>query len=227
MIPLRDRNPSGTFPLVTVSLILANVVVFFYEVRVGGPLLTNPAMQNFFNSYGAVPGEIIKLRGLHTLITSMFVHGGWMHLIGNMLYLWIFGDNVEHLLGHFRFLVFYLLAGTAAALTHLVVTANFAPAGLTVPMVGASGAISGVLGAYFVKYPRARVLVLIPIFYFITVREIPAVVALGVWFLLQLFSGLGSVGLAAGAGVAFWAHIGGFVAGIVLINLFPRRRRWR
>lgn len=185
--------------------------------------MSAPALRELLYEYGARPGEIIQLNSLHTLFTSMFLHGGWVHLISNMLYLWIFGDNVESLLGHGRFLGFYLTSGVIAALTHVAVSVSFSPASLDVPMIGASGAISGVLGAYVVKYPRARVLVLIPIFYFITFREIPALFVLGLWFVLQLFYGLGSLAAPGGTGVAFWAHIGGFVAGIVLVNVFRRR----
>jgi len=225
LIPLRDRNPSGTTPLITLSLIFANVAVFLYELQIGGPFLSAPALRRFVYTYGAQPIEIVHLRSLYAVFTSMFLHGGWMHLIGNMLYLWIFGDNVEHLLGHGRFLAFYLTSGVMAAVTHVAVAVAFSPASLEVPMIGASGAISGVLGAYVLKYPRARVLVMIPIFYFITFREISAVFVLGFWFFLQLLYGLGSLGVEGGGGVAFWAHVGGFVAGMVLVNVFRRRRR--
>lgn len=226
MIPLRDRNPSETIPIVNISLILVNVIVFFFELQIGGFDLGGRDLQRFFYLYGFVPEQFERASSVYSIFTSMFLHGSWMHIVGNMLYLWIFGDNVENLLGHARYLVFYLISGVAAGLTHVFFAVNFSPASLSVPMIGASGAISGVLGAYIMRYPRARVLVLIPIFYFITLREIPAVLVLGIWFVLQLFSGVGSLGVQEGGGVAFWAHVGGFVAGAVLIHLFaPRRRR--
>ena len=142
-----------------------------------------------------------------------------MHIIGNMLYLWIFGDNIEHYLGHFKFVIFYFLCGLIAVFAHIILGGAW-----EVPMVGASGAISGVLGAYLVKYPRAKVVVIIPIIWFLTIRAIPALFVLGFWFIMQLFSGLGSIG-SQGGGVAFWAHIGGFAAGAILILIFPAKQR--
>lgn len=210
MIPLKDHNPRSTPPVVTVVIILANVVAFYSEIRYGfDPVITR---------FGAVPSDILHGLRLETLFTSMFLHGGFMHIAGNMLYLWIFGDNIEHYLGHSRFLVFYLLCGLLATLGHILL-------GCTshVPLVGASGAISGVLGAYLVKYPKAKVVVLIPIIWFLTVRTIPAFFVLGFWFLLQLLYGLGSLDT-QGGGVAFWAHVGGFVAGMALVLVFPTRR---
>ncbi len=211
MIPLKDHNPRSTPPVVTVVIILANVVAFYSEIRYGfDPVITR---------FGAVPSDILHGLRLETLFTSMFLHGGFMHIAGNMLYLWIFGDNIEHYLGHSRFLVFYLLCGLLATLGHILLGGAS-----HVPMVGASGAISGVLGAYLVKYPKAKVVVLIPIIWFLTVRTIPAFFVLGFWFLLQLFYGLGSLDT-QGGGVAFWAHVGGFVAGMALVLVFPTRRR--
>ncbi|MCZ6818275.1 MAG: rhomboid family intramembrane serine protease [Calditrichaeota bacterium] len=211
MIPLKDHNPRSTPPVVTVVIILANVVAFYSEIRYGfDPVITR---------FGAVPSDILHGLRLETLFTSMFLHGGFMHIAGNMLYLWIFGDNIEHYLGHSRFLVFYLLCGLLATLGHILLGGAS-----HVPMVGASGAISGVLGAYLVKYPKAKVVVLIPIIWFLTVRTIPAFFVLGFWFLLQLLYGLGSLDT-QGGGVAFWAHVGGFAAGMALVLVFPTRRR--
>ena len=158
-------------------------------------------------------------------ITSMFLHGGWLHLFGNMLYLWIFGDNVEDRLGHFPFLIFYLLCGVGAGIVHTIFNASS-----FVPSIGASGAIAGVLGAYVVSYPFARVLTLVPIFVFFQVIEIPALIVLGFWFVMQLFSGtaaLATTTSASSGGVAWWAHVGGFVIGMVLVGLFPRKDRPR
>jgi len=211
MIPLKDDNPRSVIPFLTISFIVINVVVFFFEIKYG--------LKNVVYTYGAIPSQIMAGENLKTLFTSMFLHGGPMHLIGNMLYLWIFGDNVENYLGHGKFIFFYFVCGLAAVFAHILL------GGISeTPMVGASGAISGVLGAYLIKYPKARVLVLIPIFYFITIRAIPAVFVLGLWFVMQLFSGLSSLGY-QGGGVAFWAHVGGFVAGAGLIYLLPGSKR--
>ncbi len=213
MIPLKDDNPRNTFPLATVVIIAINIVVFFFEVQAG----YSPIIER----YGAVPQQLLRGRFLETILTSMFLHGGFMHLGGNMLYLWIFGDNIEHYLGSGRFVMFYLACGLLALAAHVAIGGSS-----EIPLVGASGAISGVLGAYMVKYPRAKVLVLIPIIWFLTIRAVPAIFVLGFWFVMQLFSGIGTIG-AEGGGVAFWAHIGGFVAGAGLIFLFPARRRHR
>jgi membrane associated rhomboid family serine protease len=211
VIPLRDTIPSATYPIVNYTLIVANVAVFFYEQSLGH------AAERFIYTYGLVPrhfaGEI------PTLFTSMFLHGGWMHLIGNMLYLHIFGDNVEDQVGHARYLGLYFAAGAVAGITQVVTNAHSA-----LPMVGASGAIAGVSGAYFVFFPRARIVTLVPIFVFLQVVEIPAVFFLLVWFAIQLLSGIGSLGSDVG-GVAFWAHIGGFVAGMALGPMLAMRRR--
>lgn len=215
MIPIKDDNPVSTKPVVTIALILLNVVMFYYELQLG--------FETVIKRYGAIPANIVQGQDLETLFTSMFLHGGLFHLLGNMLYLWIFGDNIEHYLGHFKFIAFYFLCGLAAVFAHIILGAVFGEAP-NVPMVGASGAISGVLGAYFVKYPKARVLVIIPIIFIWTIRPIPALFVLGLWFIMQLFSGVSTIGM-QGGGVAFWAHIGGFVAGVILIFLFPRQRR--
>jgi membrane associated rhomboid family serine protease len=214
MIPLSDVIPSRTTPVVTAALIIVNAVVFLYQQTLPDPLL-----QQFIASYALVPASF----SVPALITSQFLHGGWMHILSNMLYLWIFGDNVEDRLGRGKFLVFYLGAGAAAAILQTL----FDPFSI-VPMVGASGAIAGVMGAYFVLYPQSRVLTAVFLIIFFDIVEIPAVFFLGLWFLLQLLSGVGSLTISSsGGGVAFWAHIGGFVAG-VLIGLVLRSRdnRW-
>ena len=216
MFPVSDVIPSRTTPLVTIGLIALNALVFLYQVSLGPEQL-----RVFMASYAVVPAWFSLL----TLITSQFLHGGWMHIIGNMLYLWIFGDNVEDRLGHVRYLVFYLAAGAAAGLLQVVFNPSSA-----VPMVGASGAIAGVMGAYFVLYPQSRVLTAVFIFIFFDLVEIPAIFFLGIWFLMQLLSGVGSLGVrsAEGGGTAFWAHVGGFAVG-ALVGLMLRRRdrRWK
>src|SRR6187401_911966 len=200
MIPLSDVIPSRTKPVVTVGLIVVNAVVFLYQL-----MLPEPALQVFVGSYALIPAWF----SVPALFTSQFLHGGWMHVISNMLYLWIFGDNVEDRLGHIPFLIFYLGAGAVAALLQTL----FNPFS-SVPMLGASGAIAGVMGAYFVLYPQSRVLTLIFLFIFVDIVEIPAIFFLGIWFLMQLLDGVGSLGIGSAAGgVAFWAHVGGFVVG--------------
>ena len=224
MIPLRDKNPSGTFPTVTVLIILANVGAFFFELRLGAR-----GLEGLFQLCGVVPLRAKAALAGHpaqgvvfgvSVFTSMFLHGGWMHLIGNMWYLWIFGDNVEDRLGHWKFMAFYLLCGVLAALAHTIFHLNS-----QVPTVGASGAIAGVLGAYLVLYPRARILTLVPIFFFITFVNLPAVFVLGAWFVIQLLNH--TLTLGAATAVAWMAHIGGFLAGMLLIRLFPCRHGFR
>lgn len=227
MIPLRDRNPTTTTPYVTYALLAVNVAVFLYELSLG------PLMQTFverfgvvpfFLTSGAVPGSLV------TPVTSMFLHGGWAHILGNMWFLYVFGDNVEDRLGHARYLVFYLASGLGAAALQVAIDPSS-----TVPMVGASGAISGVLGAYAALFPGARVLTLVPIFVFIQFIELPAVLLIAGWFLLQLLQGVLSLGVSAQGGIAFFAHIGGFVAGLALIRVLkpkppsriPVYRTWR
>ncbi len=222
MIPLRDDNPTETMPVVTVGIIVAATLVFFYQLSLGPE-----AGQRFVYQFGAIPAVlfgqeslprgIVALPASFSLITSMFLHGGLLHLIGNMLYLWIFGNNIEDAMGHVRFIAFYLLCGVIAAMSHALVEP-----GSVAPMIGASGAISGVLGAYLLLYPRAHVLVLIPLGFFTRLMYIPAGFVLGFWFVLQLISGTASTG-GGGGGVAWFAHIGGFLAGIVLIGFFKRR----
>ena len=217
MFPISDVIPSRTTPFVTVSLIAINVVVFLYQVT-----LSDLALELFVGTYALIPAWF----SWPALFTSQFLHAGWMHAIGNMLYLWIFGDNVEDRLGHGRFLIFYLASGAAAALLQML----FNPFS-NVPMVGASGAIAGVMGAYFVLYPHSRVLTAVFLVIFFDIIEIPAIFFLGIWFLMQLLSGVGSLGAsnAAGGGTAFWAHIGGFVVGAAIgavLRATDRGRRW-
>jgi membrane associated rhomboid family serine protease len=212
MIPLRDNIPSRTVPFVTYTLIGANLLAFGFELSLGQHL------QQFIHIFGVVPAKVTTIisqaphlayYAVLPLFTSIFLHGGWMHLLGNMLYLYIFGDNVESALGHIRYLIFYLCSGVAASLVHI----SFNP-GSDIPTVGASGAIAGVLGAYFLLFPRARISTLVPIFFFIQIVEIPALLFLGIWFLIQFLSGSMTLGSgAAAAGVAWWAHIGGFAVG--------------
>ncbi len=215
MIPLKDDNPRTAFPLVNTLLIIANVLVFIHQVS-----LPTPAGQAFIDTYGAIPQIIMQGEKMEALLSSMFLHGGFFHLFGNMLYLFIFGDNVENLLGSLRYLFFYLLCGVGAALAHILTQPDS-----LIPMVGASGAISGVLGAYAVSFPRARVLVLLPIIFIATFR-VPAFLVLGQWFVLQLFAGVSTIGVAEGGGVAWFAHVGGFVIGIILLRFFKPRKRY-
>ena len=212
MIPLRDVIPSRTTPYITVTIILLNTLAWLYEVAMPERMLNR-----FIFMYGVVPAAFAPA----TLVTSMFLHGSWSHVIGNMWYLWIFGDNVEDRVGHGRFIVFYLLCGIAAAFGQVAM----APESVT-PMVGASGAIAGVMGAYFVLYPHSRVLTLIP-WIFIQIVELPALMLLGFWFLMQ-FINAGAVAATAasrGGGVAFAAHVVGFLAGVLGIFVFRRRDR--
>jgi membrane associated rhomboid family serine protease len=215
LIPLRDIIPSRTTPVVTIALIAINVLVFLFELSLGR------AVDAFTLYWGLVSAAFSWV----TVFTSMFLHGGVLHVAGNMLYLWIFGDNVEDRMGHGRFLVFYLLCGVAAALAQTITAPDS-----VVPMVGASGAIAGVMGAYFVLYPKSRIVTLIPLFFFFQVIEVPAILFLGIWFLMQFISGLGSIvtvtGQSAG-GVAVWAHVAGFVAGISGVVVFRRPERQR
>ena len=216
MIPLRDDNPTRTFSWVTILLIALNVAAFLYELS----LPTRQGLEAFFADFALIPAAVTQTatpEAYRSVFTSMFLHGGWLHLIGNMLYLWIFGNNIEDSVGHFKFVFFYLLCGIAAAAAQVAT----APDSL-VPMIGASGAVSGVLGAYLLLFPRARVLVLIPIWIIIRFIYVPAWLMLIFWFALQLLSGAASRGQAHG-GVAFWAHIGGFVAGTILIPIFKKR----
>jgi membrane associated rhomboid family serine protease len=214
MIPIRDVIPSRTAPVVTIVLIAMNAVVFLYQLT-----LSPRDAETFVNTFGLVPAHVV----LTAVFTSMFVHGGLGHVGGNLLYLWIFGDNVEDRLGHGRFVVFYLATGVVAA----VAQSAFDP-GSTIPMVGASGAIAGVMGGYFVLYPNSRVLTLFP--FPVVLFEVPAIFFLGLWFGVQFLSGLGSLAASASdlpGGVAFWAHVMGFVAGALLVHLLRRPERAR
>jgi len=224
MIPLKDNIPSHRAPIVTIGLIVINALVYLNQMR-----LPPKAAMRFVYYYGLIPIEIVggDLVVPHpvpiyaTIFTSMFVHGGLFHLAGNMLYLWIFGDNVEDRMGRFRFLIFYFLSGLAAAAAQIFSSPNS-----KIPMVGASGAVSGVLGAYFLLYPHSRVTTLITLGWFIRLVEIPALVVLGFWIVVQLLSGLLTLGVQAG-GVAWFAHIGGFVAGLIMAYPLKRRTsRW-
>ncbi len=222
MIPLRDRNPSGTFPGVTLALILLNVFVFIYEVQLG------PALTSFLKHYALIPagvtgsvryGSVNFSDTVAPFFTSMFLHGGWLHLIMNMWFVWIFGDNVEDTLGPVRYLLFYLLCGLGAALTHFALQPQS-----TLPVLGASGAIAGVLGAYAVLFPGARVVTLVPVFFFLQILEMPALLILGYWFVLQILSGSLEAMTPMRGGVAWGAHVGGFLAGVVLILLMRPKR---
>lgn len=214
VIPVRDTIVSSTVPLVTYALMAANVGVYVYQESLGG------AVEGFIATHGLVPQRFVGewWSDVTPLFSSMFLHGGWLHLIGNLLYLHIFGDNVEDRLGHARYLVLYLLAGATAGVAQVMIN----PA-MAVPMVGASGAIAGVTGAYLLFYPRARVVTLVPIFLFVQVVEIPAFFFLFFWFAFQLLLGLASIGTTTGGGIAFWAHIGGFVSGMVLGPMLASR----
>lgn len=229
MIPLRDTNRSRTFPFITILFIILNGIVFLFELSLGRQLT------KFFFIFGVVPSFYFSSRywettgliaGVLPLLTSMFLHGGWLHFLGNMLYLWVFGDNVEDRLGHWRFFFFYLICGLAAALLHIIANPNS-----KLPTVGASGAIAGVLGAYLVLYPGARVLTLVPILFFFQLIELPALLFLGFWFVMQFFSG--AMSLTSGGdvgGTAWWAHIGGFCTGMLFVWRYrdgARRRFYR
>ena len=229
MIPLRDDTPRFSTPYITYFIIGLNVLIFLFEWQMG--LQSQRSLNALIYDFGVVPRhfEHAVARGataslpvlLLTILTSMFLHGGWLHVIGNMWFLWIFGDNIEDYLGHFTYLFFYVVSGYAAAFTHILLNANS-----NVPTVGASGAIAGVMGAYFVLYPRARVLTLVPLIIFFTFWWIPAWVMLGYWFVVQFLMGA-ATSIAETSqntgGVAVWAHVGGFVTGIVLIKLLPER----
>lgn len=214
MFPISDVIPSRTTPVVTVGLIVVNTLAFFYELS-----MPDRQLQLFIREYGVVPAYLSPI----SIVTSMFLHGGWLHFLGNMLYLWIFGDNVEDRLGHVAFLAFYLFCGATAAAGQVAINPDS-----LIPMVGASGAIAGVMGAYFILYPHSRVLTAVFVFFFLELIEIPAIFFLGIWFLMQLFSGVGSIGAsAADGGVAFWAHVAGFLAGLLIAMMYRVRDRNR
>jgi rhomboid family protein len=229
MIPIRDDTPRFSTPYITYFIIALNTVVFLLELSVGAQ--SHRALNGLIYQFGVVPvhferalagASSFSLPALSlTILTSMFLHGGWLHIIGNMWFLWIFGDNIEDYIGHFPYLLFYLVSGFVAAVSQILLNV-----GSQVPIIGASGAIAGVMGAYFVLYPRARVLTLVPLIIFFTFWWLPAWIFLGVWFVFQFLSGTATsiADTSHSGGVAFWAHVGGFVTGIVLIKLMPERR---
>lgn len=222
MIPLKDDNPAAVFPFVTIGLIALNIIVFFLQI-------ISPAdpVKTVF-AYGAIPHFLVTFKGVQpvhpvlTIFTSMFMHGGFLHLAGNMLYLWIFGNNIEDKLGHIRFIVFYLLCGVAAAYSHALTE----PLAM-IPMIGASGAVSGILGAYLLLFPHARVHTLIFLGFYVQMVRLPAILVIGLWIVIQFINGILTQGVAGGGGVAWFAHIGGFVSGILIIMIFLRFRRRR
>jgi len=221
MIPFKDDNPTYSFPFVTIGLIVANVLVFMWE-------LTSPMDgERIAFLYGAIPYNIINFESAQpvspiiSVFTAMFLHGGFLHVAGNMLYLWIFGDNIEDSLGHLRFLLFYLFSGVAAAYAHA-----FTDVHSEIPMIGASGAISGVLGAYILLFPRTRVYTLIFFGFFWQVVRIPAVIIIGLWIVLQVLSGLLNAGSLQHGGVAWFAHVGGFLAGLLTIKFWLPKKNY-
>jgi membrane associated rhomboid family serine protease len=216
MIPLYDTIRSRRFPLINWILIVLNVVVFLYEISLGGA-----GLERFIRTWALIPSRLIASpeTAWVTIFTSMFMHGGWLHILSNMWVLYIFGDNIEERLGGQRYLIFYLLSGVAAALLQTYILQ-----GSSAPMLGASGAIAGVLGGYLVQFPRARVASLVPIFFIFTIIEIPAAIFLLFWFILQLFSGLFALQGGGSSGIAWWAHIGGFLFGLLSVSLFAQRR---
>jgi len=230
MIPIRDDTPRFSTPYATYFIIALNGLVFLFELSVGAQ--SHRALNSLMYQFGVVPRHFeLALAGpspyslpqlMLTILTSMFLHGGWLHIIFNMWFLWIFGDNIEDYLGHFLYMVFYLVCGFTASFSHILLNA-----GSNVPSVGASGAIAGVMGAYLILYPRARVLTLVPLIVFFTFWWLPAWVFLGYWFVLQFLSGTATsiADTSQSGGIAFWAHVGGFVSGIVLIKIMPERRR--
>ena len=225
MIPLRDTIPSKTFPYVTILLIISNGLVFLFEMTLGEYL------QDFISIFGVIPANYFDLYSQNSLgfvtrffpfFTSIFLHGGWFHVIWNIWFLWIFGDNVEDHLGHLKYLLFYIACGVFAGLAHVYMNTDS-----SVQTIGASGAIAGIMGAYIILYPRARVLTLIPIFLIFPIIHIPAYVFLGFWFFVQFLSGYASLSISGNyGGVAWWAHIGGFLTGVLTILLiFPRKKK--
>ena len=214
MIPLYDDVPHGRTPIVMYSLVVANIIIFGYELFLdaGGNL------EPFIYDYALIPYNVVHLTDLHTFLTSMFMHGSYSHIIFNMLFLYIFGNNVEDNMGHTRFITFYIITGICASLLQIA----FNPAS-DIPNLGASGAISGVLAGYLVLHPKAKITTLIPLGYVMMMRKISALYFIGFWFVLQFFSGIASLGVSTG--IAFWAHIGGFVSGLLLIYVFRKESR--
>ncbi|MDY6863564.1 MAG: rhomboid family intramembrane serine protease [Thermodesulfobacteriota bacterium] len=219
MIPIKDDNPTKTFPFIIIFLIFTNCLIFFYQI------VKDDYVEYFIVNFGVIPYQFTHFRYIHsfhmipfplTLFTYMFLHGGFFHLLSNMLFLWIFGCNIEDVLGHFKFLFFYTLCGFVAGLFHIFNELNS-----MVPMIGASGAIAGILGAYFILFPKAKIHTLIIIFFIIKIIRIPAVVFIGIWFLIQILSS------GTGDKVAWYAHIGGFISGIIFIICFMPKRSIR
>lgn len=219
MIPYKDDNPTQTTPFVTVGIIVLNCLIYLWQI------MTPQNQAHFAFFYGAIPHNIITFQGdqpIHpalTVFSSMFLHGGFLHLAGNMLYLWIFGNNIEDALGHGKFILFYLFSGVVAAYSHAITETNS-----MIPMIGASGAVSGILGAYLVLYPQARVYTILFFFIFWQIVRIPAVVVIGFWVIIQLINGIVSKGMLQQGGVAWFAHLGGFLAGFLTIKLWLGRR---
>lgn len=217
MIPIRDQIPTRHVPVVNYLLIAANILVFIVQ------WLSGAGQEALVYQFALIPANVtsgLDLGDITDIFTSMFMHAGLLHIAGNMLYLWIFGDNVEDSMGPGKYLIFYLVGGVVASLAHI-----FTNPGSQIPTVGASGAIAAVLGAYLVLYPRSRVMTIIPLGFFMRMTLVPASIVLGLWFILQLFSGVASLGAGDVGGVAFWAHIGGFVTGVLLALLMGKRRR--
>lgn len=219
MFPYKDDNPTNTTPFVTIGIIVLNILVFLLQ------LLADVDGKQIVYAYGAIPHNIVSFEStqpihpLLTLFTSMFMHGGIFHIVGNMLYLWIFGNNIEDRLGHFRFMLFYLFSGIVAALSH-----TLSATGSGVPMIGASGAVSGVLGAYILLFPMARVHTIIFLGFFVQSVQIPALIVIGFWAIIQLVNGLIMQGMPGQGGIAWLAHAGGFIAGLITIKLWQPRR---
>lgn len=220
MIPLKDSAKTRIFPVVNITLIVLNILVFLFQLS-----LSDARLQGLISNYGLSPQAFLHdlARGnyaaaVSAMLAYQFIHGGWLHIGSNMLYLWIFGDNVEDRLGHGKYLLFYLLMGSLAGFAQIASDPES-----IIPIIGASGAVAGILGAYLISCPRARVLALVPIFFLFTMAEVPAVLFLGFWFVLQLFSGLAGIGV--DVSVAWWAHIGGFAAGALFVRFFGRRVR--
>jgi membrane associated rhomboid family serine protease len=226
MIPISDRNPTRNFPITNLMLIAINVIVFLVELT-----MRSRQLDQFIFAWGVVPNDIFFALGhplqapptiWATLITSQFLHAGWLHIIGNMLFLWVFGDNVEDVLGSLTYLIFYLVSGVVAGLVEVFVVGPS-----KIPSIGASGAIAGVLGAYLLLYPWMKVTILLPIFFFFWGIDLPALLVIGWWFVQQFFYGVAALSTTAASGIAFWAHIGGFIAGMLMILPFLGRRRRR
>jgi len=223
MIPFKDDNPTTIFPFVTIGLIAVNTIIFILQI-----FYPSDPRQVVF-AYGAIPNYLLTFKAVQpihpalTVFTSMFMHGGFFHLAGNMLYLWIFGNNIEDKLGHVRFIIFYILSGIVAAYSHAITE----PSSM-LPMIGASGAVSGILGAYLLLFPHARVYTLIFFGFFVRVVRLPAIFIIGFWIVIQFINGILSKGLANHGGVAWFAHIGGFAFGILMIKIFLgfKKRRW-